>query len=148
MDARILKTEGDYEAAVAEIETLMEASEDDSRAIDRLELLALLVQKYEDEHFPVGEVTPVDVLKFVMEQRGLAQKDLAAAFGSAARVSDFLAGRRGLSLSTIIALNRDFHVPFELLIDPNAAERKPRGTSAKRLSRATARRRAVATRKK
>ena len=122
------------EAAVAELERLMESKPDSELSEDegsRIELLGLLIQKWEDEQFGPPKATPRQVLEFVMEQRGLEQHDLADAFGDAARVSDFLAGRRGLSLPTIVALHRQLHIPYEALID-ESIRRKPRGVAAKR----------------
>ncbi len=132
MDPRIIKNEKGYQAAVAELEALMESDHADSEATSAsIELLALLISKYEEETFPTEKVSPADVVRFLMEERGLAQKDLAEDFGSASRVSDFLSGRRGLSLSTIVSLNRKYHVPFELLIDAGV-QRKPRGIVRKK----------------
>ena len=139
MDLRIIKTEDEYEKAASELEALMDAKDADSdEKSARIELLALLIQKYEEESIPTDDVTPVDVVEFIMEQRGLAQKDLAKDFGSAARVSDFLAGRRGLSIPTIVALHRKYHVPMELLIDQNMT-RKPRGEGARKAKRSKSR---------
>lgn len=132
---RIIRSEGHYRRAVAALERLMEDpdAEKDGRVGDDLELLAVLVEKYEEERFPVGDVKPAAILRFVMEQRNLAQVDLAPLFGGRARVSDFLAGRRGLSLATIVALNRELHIPVELLIDKQV-KRKPRGVMGRRSS--------------
>lgn len=139
MDPRIIKTEDEYEKAVAALEALMEAKDADSdEKSAQIELLALLIQKFEEESIPTDDVTPVDVVEFIMDQHGLAQKDLAEDFGSAARVSDFLAGRRGLSIPTIVALNRKYRVPMELLIDQTAT-RKPRGPGARKPKRSKAR---------
>lgn len=130
---RIIRTEGHYKKAVAKLERLMEHpdAEKAGRIGDDIELLAMLVEKYEEERFPVGEVKPVEILRFVMEQRDLAQKDLAPLFGGRARISDFLAGRRGLSAATIVALHRELHIPLELLVDKHVT-RKPRGIAGRR----------------
>lgn len=130
MKTRILKTEADYEAALAEIEELFDRPDDDVDARDRAELLALLIDKFESERYPIPSGSPIDVVRFVMDQHDLEQKDLADVFGAATRVSDFLRGVRGLSLPTIVALHRKFHIPYAALIDEEA-ERKPRGKKTK-----------------
>lgn len=144
METRILKTEAEYEAALAEIEELFERPEDDVDARDRAELLALLVEKFEAERYPIPRGSPVDVVRFVMDQHDLEQKDLADVFGAATRVSDFLRGVRGLSLPTIVALHEKYHVPYAALIDESAA-RKPRGMARKSRKKPKAKRPRSAT---
>ena len=126
METGILKSEKDYEAALAELGELFECEDDDVAARDRAELLALLVEKYEAGRYSIPSGSPIDVVRFLMDQHDLDQKDLVDVFGAASRVSDFLRGVRGLSLPTIVALHQKFHVPYEALID-EGAERKPRG---------------------
>ena len=130
METRILKTEADYEAALAEIEVLFDRPDDDAEARDRAELPALLIEKFEAERYPIPNGSPVDVVRFLMDQYDLEQKDLVDVFGAAPRVSDFLRGVRGLSLPTIVALHQKYHVPYAALIDERA-ERKPRGIARK-----------------
>lgn len=126
MELRILKTESDYEEAVARVEALMDRPEDDEAAMRELELLGFLVATFERERLGAGNAKPIEMVKFLMDQRGLTQVDLAPAFGDKARVSDFLAGRRGLSLSTIAALSDLLKIPTDLLVDKDIV-RKPRG---------------------
>jgi HTH-type transcriptional regulator / antitoxin HigA len=73
MKLKVLKTEGEYEAALAEIEKLIDSAKPNR---DRLELLVLLVHTYEDSRYPIDLSDPVEVIKFRMEQAGLKQKDL------------------------------------------------------------------------
>jgi HTH-type transcriptional regulator/antitoxin HigA len=129
---RIIHTERHYKRAIEELERLMDHpdAEKPGRIGDDLELLAMLIEKFEEERFPIAPTSPGEVLRFVMEQRGLAQKDLAPLFGGKARVSDFFAGRRGLSVSTIVALHQRLKIPVELLID-RKARRKPRGRAGR-----------------
>ena len=70
MHTKIIKSEDEYNRMVAEVERLMDSADSDAVAHDRLELLSLLVQKYEDENFPVAAVSPQDVVKFVQSSRG------------------------------------------------------------------------------
>jgi len=131
MDVRPIRTEAEYDAALAEIDRLMDAPESDRDASDRLEVLAMLVKAYEDRQYPIDPPSPVEVLKFVMEQRGLSRKDLARAIGSEAHVSNVLRGNRSLSLSMIVRLNKLFGIPIGALVD-RRIKPKPRGRSSRR----------------
>jgi HTH-type transcriptional regulator/antitoxin HigA len=113
MKIRILKNEADYEAALAEIEKLMEGIEPDA---DRLELLALLVRDYEDKHYPIDMPDAVEAITFRMEQMGLTRKDLERYIGSKSKVSEVLSGKRRLSLSMIRALHEGLGIPAEVLL--------------------------------
>ena len=115
MDIRPIKTKLDYERALRRIETLMdtEPGTDDG---DELEVLATLVDVYEEKHFPVGAADPVDAILFRMEQQGLERKDLEAFIGSRHRVSEVLNRRRGLSLDMIRKLHTGLGIPLEVLI--------------------------------
>jgi HTH-type transcriptional regulator/antitoxin HigA len=110
---RILKNEADYEAALSEIEKLMDGPRLD---VDRLELLALLVSDYEDKHYPIDMPDPVEAITFRMEQMGLTRKDLERYIGSRSKVSEVLSGKRRLSLSMIRALHEGLGIPAEVLL--------------------------------
>ncbi len=129
MEIRPIRTESDYDEALAEIDRLMDAPDDDHEANDRLEVLSALVKVYEEQHYPIAPPSPIDLLKFVMEQRGLSRKDLARAIGSEAHVSNVLRGRRALSLSMIVRLNRLFGIPIAGLVD-RRTKPKPRGRAS------------------
>lgn len=113
MKIRILKNEADYEAALAEIEKLMESPKPDA---DHLELLALLVDVYEDKHYPIDMPDPVEAITFRMDQTGLTRKDLERYIGSRSKVSEVLSGKRRLSLSMIRALHGGLGIPAEVLL--------------------------------
>lgn len=115
MDLKLIRTEADYEAALAELETLMDA-EPGSAAYDRLELLTFLVEKYEDEHYPIELPDPVDAILFRMEQQGLTRRDMVAYLGSQSKVSEVLNRKRGLSLAMMRALHRGLGIPAEVLL--------------------------------
>jgi HTH-type transcriptional regulator/antitoxin HigA len=85
---------------------------------DRLELLMVLVEDYENRHYPIGPPDPIEAIKFRMEQQGLNRKELASLLGTRGRVSEILNGKRGLSLSMIRALSTRLHIPAEVLIQP------------------------------
>ncbi len=120
---KVLKSEADYEEALERVELLvgLDPSEGTAEA-EELELLSLLVEKYEDEHYPVASPDPVEAIKFRMEQQGLKYADMVSFFGSKSKVSEVLNRKRGLSLSMIRALHRELGIPAEVLIaDPDKA---------------------------
>ena len=120
MDIRPIRTDADHEAALAEIERLWGADPDTEDGA-RLDVLLALAERYEEEHFQIPEADPVDVIKFVMEQNGYSQKDLAEVLGSKSRASEILNRQRELSLDHIKKLNRVWHIPAELLLGQFAA---------------------------
>lgn len=115
----VLRNAREYRAAVDEIDALLDrdpksGSEDD----DRLEFLSVLVQAYEDERDPVDERgSPQSVVELMLEQAGLTRADLAPLMGGRARVSEFFAGKRRLSLTQIKKLRDELGIPADLLID-------------------------------
>ncbi|MEA3342007.1 MAG: transcriptional regulator, partial [Chloroflexota bacterium] len=103
MEPKVLKTEVDYEAALAYVETLMDAAPGSAEE-EELEVFVLLIDNYEQAHYPIGLPDPIEAIKFRMEQQSLLQKDLAPYMGSQSRVSEILNRKRPLSLSMIRAL--------------------------------------------
>ena len=83
---------------------------------DELDVLATLVEAYENKHFPISAPDPVEAIKFRMEQLGLDRKDLEPFIGSRARVSEILNRRRGLSVAMIRSLHENLDIPLEALI--------------------------------
>ena len=120
MNIRMIKTESDYEAACQRIYELIHASEDpvkkDTPEADEIELLSLMVEKYEDEHYHTEAPDPIEAIKFRMEKMNLKQKDIAPLFGGITRVSEVLNGKRALSLRMIVLLNRYLGIPLESLV--------------------------------
>ena len=112
---KIIKTESEYDIALARIEALMHIEEEGPK-MDEMEVLGLLVQKYEAEHYPIPPAAPIDAIKFKMEQMGLNNKDLQPFIGSRGRVSEILNGKRNLSLNMIKSLHRGLDIPFSSLI--------------------------------
>ena len=88
---------------------------------EELELWALLVERYEEENFPMDIPDPVEAIKFRMEQEGLRQKDLEKFFPGKSRVSEILNHKRALSIGMIRALHRGLGIPAEVLIREVAA---------------------------
>lgn len=116
---RVLRTEAEYEAAVAEIDALLDADPaEGSEAYDRLEFLSVLAEAYETEHHPMptGDVSPQVVVEFMLEQKGLDRTALYDAMGGKSRVSEFFTGKRELSRGQIEALRELLGVPADLLL--------------------------------
>jgi HTH-type transcriptional regulator / antitoxin HigA len=118
-----LRNEAEYRAAVAEIDELLALDPaPGTREYDRLDLLSVLVEAFDDEHYQMGEaVTPQAVVDFLLAQHGMARAELAPLFGGRSRVSEFFAGKRSLSLTQIQQLRRRFHVPADVLMEPIVA---------------------------
>jgi HTH-type transcriptional regulator/antitoxin HigA len=114
----VLRSENDYASAVAEIDRLLDLDvQAGTPEYDRLELLSLLVEDYEARHHPIDDsnLTPQDVVDFVLQQRGMTRAELAPLMGGRSRVSDFFNGRRALSKGQIEALREHLHIPADLL---------------------------------
>jgi HTH-type transcriptional regulator/antitoxin HigA len=117
MDIRLLHTEEDYRAALAETSTLVDIDpEPNTLEGDRLELLGVLIGRYEDEHFPLERPDPIEAIKFRMEQEQLSIADMQEYIGGANRVYEVLAGKRALTLAMIRRLHEGLHIPAEVLI--------------------------------
>lgn len=117
MNIRPIKTEADYQSALKEIEKLFGARQDTPEG-DRLEVLATLVEAYEDEHYDIPAPDPVEAIYYFMESRGLTRADLEPYIGSRARVSEVLNRKRPLTLSMIQRLNAELGIPAEILVKP------------------------------
>lgn len=123
MKTKILKTEQEYNEACERIYKLIHSSEKpiepDSPEGEELELLSLLVEKYEQENHSMGAPDPIEAIKFRMEQMNLRQTDIAPLFGGKTRVSEVLHRKRPLTLRMIVLLNRYLGIPLESLISGN-----------------------------
>lgn len=117
MDVRPIKTEADYQWALAEVEHYFEHQpEPGTPDGDRFEVLADLVEAYENRHWPIAPTTPVETLKVYMEMRNFQQADLATVLGSKSRASEILSGERRLSLEMIRRISAAWHIPADALI--------------------------------
>ena len=112
-----IRTEADYQAALVVIERLWGARAGTPEG-DRLDILATLVDAYENEHYPMDPPDPIEAIKFRMEQQGLNRKDLADILGSRTRVAEVLNRRRGLSINMIRHLHEKLGISVEVLIRP------------------------------
>jgi len=115
MNAKLIKTEADYEAALARLDAIFDA-EPGTPEGDEAELLTALIEMYEEKVYPMGMPTPLEAIRFRMEQQGLKNKDLVPFIGSPSKVSEVLSGQRGLSLAMIRNLVNGLGIPAEVLI--------------------------------
>ncbi len=110
-----IRNEKDYQKALERLEEIFDAKKGTDEG-DELEILSILIDRYENEKFPIGMPDPIEAIKFRMEQMGMKQKDLAEVFGFKSRVSEILNKKRKLTLEMIRKLNTTLHIPTEVLI--------------------------------
>ena len=115
---KVIKNDQEYDVALEEVEHLMSLDLSlNSAEGNALEVLSVLIEKYENEHVDIEPPTPIDAIKFCMDQRGLKNKDLIPYIGSSGKVSEFLNGKRPLSLDMIRALHKGLKIPYSSLMN-------------------------------
>ena len=119
MKARILKTEAEHATALAYVATLMDA-EAGSPEEAELELFSMLVEQYEQEHYPIAPPDPIDAILFRMDQQGLTRNDMAVYIGSQSKVSEVLNRKRPLSLAMIRRLHEGLGIPADSLLQESS----------------------------
>lgn len=115
MKLKPIKTESDYDQALKRLEVIFDAKQGTPEG-DELEILSILIDEYEQSHFPIDLPDPVEAIKFRMEQMGYTQNDLANVIGRKSRASEILSKKRKLSLSMIRNLHEKMNIPTEVLI--------------------------------
>jgi HTH-type transcriptional regulator/antitoxin HigA len=110
-----IRNENDYQKALDRLEDIFDAKKGTEEG-DELEILSILVDRFENENFPIGMPDPIEAIKFRMEQLGMNQKDLAEVVGFQSRVSEILNKKRKLTLDMIRKLNTNLHIPTEVLV--------------------------------
>jgi HTH-type transcriptional regulator/antitoxin HigA len=115
MEIKPIKTEKDYNQALERLETIFDAKPGSVEG-DELEVLGILIDRYENEHFPIGLPDPIEAIKFRMEQMGYNQNDLANIVGLKSRASEILNRKRKLSLEMIRQLHERLNIPTDVLI--------------------------------
>ncbi len=117
MTIKPIKNENNYDVALERVDALMEIDPElGTELSDELEILVMLIEKYEEKHWQIAEPEPVAAIKVRMEQMHLKQKDLIPYIGNKSKVSEVLNGKIGLSLSMISKLASGLHIPLEVLI--------------------------------
>ncbi|MBO9682874.1 MAG: helix-turn-helix domain-containing protein [Flavisolibacter sp.] len=115
MNIKPIKTKKDYQAAMNRLEAIFDAKPGTPEG-DELEVLGILIDKYEQEHYPIGYPDPVEAIKFRMEQLGYSQTDLARVVGLKSRASEILSKKRKLTLEMIRQLHQTLGIPTDVLI--------------------------------
>jgi HTH-type transcriptional regulator/antitoxin HigA len=115
MVIKIIKTEQEYNEAIERVEQIFDALAGTPEA-DELELLAMLIDNYEEQKYPIPFPHPLEAIKFRMEQLGIKNKDLADIIGYKSRVSEILNNKRKLSLDMIRKISAQLHISSDLLI--------------------------------
>lgn len=135
MTNRPIRTEAEYQAALAEVEEFFRSEPmKGTPEADRFDLLTLLIEVYEEQHHPIGPPHPIDMIRHRMRTAGFTQADLAELLGSRARASEVLAKKRRLTLPMIWKLSREWKIPAETLITPYKLAGSRRKPSASRTS--------------
>jgi HTH-type transcriptional regulator/antitoxin HigA len=111
----VVETEAENERLLAIVEPMMrrELTPEEEKLFD---LLVKLIEDFEDRHYPTGESSPTEMLKFLMEQKGLRQRDIVHLFGSSGVASEVINGKRAISKNQAKSLAGFFHVSPELFI--------------------------------
>jgi HTH-type transcriptional regulator/antitoxin HigA len=115
MEIKPIKTETDYNQALERLEIIFDAKNGTPEG-DELEVLGILIDQYENEHFPIDLPDPIEAIKFRMEQMGYNQNDLANIIGLKSRASEILNRKRKLSLEMIRKLHEVLNIPTDVLI--------------------------------
>lgn len=114
MNIKLIKNNKDYRAALKRVEKLWQAAPDSAEG-DELDVLATLIEKYENNYYKIAAPDPIEAIKFRMEQLGMEQKDLAKIIG-ANRASEMFGKKRSLSLGIIRILRDKLNIPADSLI--------------------------------
>ena len=123
-----LRSEGDYERALALVEEVWGSLSDSDLA--RLEVLTILVEHYERENDPIRSPTPIEAIEFRLEQLGMSRADLGRVLGSRARATEVLNGTRCLTLPMIRQIHEELDVPIDVLVQDMSAPRPRRARGA------------------
>ncbi|EDL52155.1 MULTISPECIES: hypothetical protein [Vibrio] len=115
MNIKPIKTEEDNRAALARIAEIFDA-EPNTPEGDELDVLATLVEAFEEAHYPIAPPDPIEAIKFRMEQQGLEDKDLVPFLGQRSRVTEILSRQRRLSISMIRKLHEGLKIPLDSLV--------------------------------
>lgn len=115
MKIKPINDEADYQKALERLEVIFDSKRGTEKG-DELEILAMVIDNYENENFPIDMPDPISAINFRMEQMGLKQKDLVKMIGFKSRVSEIMNRKRKLTLEMIRKLNAELNIPTEILI--------------------------------
>lgn len=112
---KVIETEQEYEKSLKRLEKVFDAKPNSPEKREA-ELLVLLIEKFEDEHYPIEAPDPIEAIKFRMEQMGYKQKDLEGVIGYKGHVSEILNRKRKLTLDMIRNLHEKLNIPLASLV--------------------------------
>jgi HTH-type transcriptional regulator/antitoxin HigA len=115
MEIKAIKTEEDYNQALERLNSIFHSPVNTPEG-DEAEVISILIEKYEDEHYPIEAPDPIEAIKFRMEQTGMSKKDLGEILGYKSRVSEIFSRKRKLSLKMIRNLHEKLNIPYESLL--------------------------------
>jgi len=115
MKIRPIKNDEDLNKAFKRLEIIFD-SEPGTKEGDELEILSLLIEDYENKHYPIGLPDPIEAIKYRMEQMGMKQKELGEIIGFKSRASEILNKKRKLTLRMIRAINQKMQIPTDILV--------------------------------
>ncbi len=115
MKIKVIKSEDDYQLALKRLEVIFDSPADSPEG-DEAEVLSILIEKFEDEHYPIGPPDPIEAIKFRMEQMDMSNTDLAEIIGYKSRVSEIFSRKRKLNLQMIRKLHDKLKIPYETLL--------------------------------
>jgi len=115
MKLKVIKTEEEYIKALKRLEVVFDSQVDTPEG-DEADILGLLIEKYEDEYYPIEAPDPIEAIKFRMEQMNMDNKDLAKIIGYKSRVSEIFSRKRKLNLKMIRNLHDKMKIPYESLL--------------------------------
>ena len=115
MEIKTIKSEEQYKKYLSRMNAIFHA-EEGSPESEELDLLALVLEKYEEEHYPIDAPNPIDAIRFIMEQMGLDDNDLGKILNSRSRASEILNKKRKLSIAHIRKLTEHLKIPADVLI--------------------------------
>ncbi len=115
MEIKVIKTKEDYAKSLKRLEEIFHAPIDSTEG-DEAELLSILIEKYEDEYYPIEVPDPIEAIKFRMEQMNMTKQELAEIIGYKSRVSEIFNRKRKLTLKMIRNLHDKMNIPYESLI--------------------------------
>ena len=119
MDVRPIKTEADLDWALEEVKRYFDVPPPaGSPEADRFDVLSTLIEAYEDEHYPIPVLDPVETIRGYLEMSGRTQADLAVLLGSRSRASEILNRKRALTMEMAQKLNSEWGIPAEALVQP------------------------------
>lgn len=121
IELKPIRTEADYESALAEVENLWGANSGTVNG-DRLDVLVTLIEVYEAKQYPMDPPDPIEAIYFRMDQLGMTRKDLIPIIGNRGRVSEVLSRKRSLSIDMIRRLHGSLGISAEVLIKPTLNE--------------------------